>query len=328
MTRLSEAVPRDRFQALISADSAAGKPRRVGVEVEMAGLTERALAEIVAGEFGGTVVDVAPYETAVEGSELGRVKCYLDTKYRKGKQHALSRLGLELGREVIPVELTTEPLAPDALPRLEALRETLRRAGAIGSRDSFVLSFGLHLNVEVASDDVRSWRPVLIAFALIEDWLRHSDPIDSARRLMPFVDPYPPALVRDLLALDPGASPTEVMDLYLSHTPTRNRSLDMLPLFAHLDPDRVARAPAIQRASIGARPAYHYRLPDSRVDEPDWRIAYEWNRWVLVERIAADDALMARLAAGWSRTAWRSRHDWCGEVESMLAESGITGAAA
>lgn len=39
---------------------------------------------------------------------------------------------------------------------------------------------------------------------------------------------------------------------------------------------------------VKARPAYHYRLPNCLIDEPDWRLAREWNTWVAVERLAAD----------------------------------------
>ncbi len=314
MTRLSEAIPRDRFLDLPRPDAVSGVPRRVGVEIEMAGLTERQVAAVVTEAIGGTLVEESSYEVAVQGSELGELKCYLDTKYRKGKQHALSRLGLELGREVIPVELVTEPLAPASLPKLEALRETLLRAGAIGSRDGPLLSFGLHLNVEVAGNDPADWRPVLTAFALLEDWLRFSDPIDGSRRLLPFVNSYPRAFVRALLELEQDASRDEIIDLYLRETPTRNRSLDMLPFFAHLDPALSSRTP-VDLGSVSARPTYHYRLPDSRIDEPAWRIAYEWNRWVLVERAAQDGALLCELARRWASARVLLRHEWCAEVE-------------
>jgi hypothetical protein len=256
----------------------------------MTGLTEREAARVVSDELGGTVVEDGPYELAVEETSLGRVRCFLDTALRKGRHHPLSRLGLEIGREVIPVEVVTPPLPPSALPRVETLREALRGAGAVGSRDGPLFSFGLHLNVEVAGDEVAHWRPVMTAFALVEDWLRLADPIDGARRLLPFVDPYPRGFDRALLGLDPGAGLGEVIDLYLRETPTRNRSLDMLPLLAHLDAARVAAAGL---GYIAARPTFHYRLPDSRVGEAGWRIAYEWNRWALVERVATDDGLVA-----------------------------------
>ncbi len=327
MTRLSEAIPRDRFERLPHPGAASGAVRRVGIEIEMAGMTERQVAASIVEAIGGTVVEQTAYDVVVEGSELGRLTCYLDTKYRKGKQHALSRLGLELGREVIPVELVTEPLAPDALPKVEALRETLRRAGAIGSRDGMLLSFGLHLNVEVAGADPRHWRPVLTAFALLEDWLRFADPIDGSRRLLPFVDPYPRAFVRALLELDQNSPAEQIIDLYLRQTPTRNRSLDMLPFFANLDPELASRTP-VDLGSVSARPTYHYRLPDSRIDEPDWRIAYEWNRWVLVERVAQDDALISELSSRWRSEKRLLRHEWCADVETILSDAGLGRAAA
>lgn len=326
MTGLVDTVGRDLFEPLPQPRSNAGSTRRVGIEIEFAGLTESRVAEIVAATLGGNVVEVAPYEMAVEDTSIGRVRSFLDTAFRSGRQHALSRLGLELGREVIPVEVVTEPLEPAALPRVEALRAALHEAGALGSREALLLSFGVHLNVEVAGDAVDAWRPVLTAFALLEDWLRLADPIDGARRLLPFVDPYPPAFVADLVALAPDATAADIVDLYLRLTPTRNRALDMLPLFAHLDADRLDRAPG-DLGKVSARPAYHYRMPDSRIDEANWRLAYEWNRWVMVERVAADADLLAAIAARWCERG-QLRRDWCAELEDVLRDAGIVGAAA
>ena len=320
MTRLSEAIPRDRFLPLPG-----GHARRVGAEIEFAGLTERDAAELVRNRWGGTIRAPAPFETVVEGTGIGDVRSFLDTALRKGHESALRQLGLELGREVIPVEVVTAPLTVDLLPQLEALRADLRQAGAVGSRGGTLLSFGLHLNIEVAARTVDSIRPVLTAFALVEDWLRLADPIDGARRILPFVDPYPHRFVQALLALPPEADMGALIDLYLRETPTRNRSLDMLPLFLDIDAPRVEA----QRAAPGAvraRPTYHYRLPDSRVDEPGWRIAYEWNRWVLVETVADHPAALARLTAEWRPGA--TRHDWCAQVEEIVRETALPGMAA
>lgn len=327
MTAVSEAIPRNRFLRLPRPESSSGGPRRIGVELEFAGLTESEVGQLVVSTVGGRLASPAPYEVAVEGTALGRIGCFLDTALRKGRQHMLSRVGLQIGREVIPVELVTEPLDPEALPKVETLREALCKAGAIGSREGLFRGFGLHLNVEVAREEETAWRPVMTAFALIEDWLRLADPIAGARRLLPFVDPYPRALVRSLLELAPEACAGEVVDLYLRLSPTRNRSLDMLPLFAWLDPARLERCPS-DLGPVAARPAFHYRLPDSRVDEPDWRIAYEWNRWVLVERVAADAPLLAELARCWRAAEGQTRRVWCARVEAILNEAGIAGAAA
>ena len=46
---------------------------------------------------------------------------------------------------------------------------------------------------------------------------------------------------------------------------------------------------------VKARPTFHYRLPDCRVNEPGWSVADAWNRWVYVESLAADTDLLAEL---------------------------------
>ena len=330
MTRLSDAIDRDRFLSLPRPLDDDGEPRRTGVEIEFAGLSEREVAELIRRLWGGEVENPAPYEMIVRDTRLGKVKTYLDTAFRKGRDHAVAQMGLELGREVIPVEIVTEPLTPDQLPEVDLLRDALRQAGALGSRGGMLLSFGVHLNVQVVAQRVETIRPVLSAFALLEDWLRLSDPMDGARRVLPFVDPYPRRFVRALLALPNDAGLGEVIDLYLRLTPTRNRALDMLPLFRQIDPARV-EASAYNLQAIKARPTYHYRLPDSRIDEPSWRIAYEWNRWVLVEQVADDPEVLERLSRAWGEhdaAGGATRHDWCRQTERILADTVLSGATA
>ena len=75
---------------------------------------------------------------------------------------------------------------------------------------------------------------------------------------------------------------------------------------------------------VAARPAYHVRSPDCRVDEPGWSIAEEWNRWALVERVARDGDAMRAL-----RDAWRARSgpgkrigsDWIETVGASLSRA-------
>ena len=91
---------------------------------------------------------------------------------------------------------------------------------------------------------------------------------------------------------------------YVAHNPTRNRPLDLLPLLAFNDPTFLRR-PEVAGQKVSPRPTYHYRLPNSLIDDPHWSVAAEWNRWVLVERLAADPGLAARLARdylGWDNT--------------------------
>jgi len=68
----------------------------------------------------------------------------------------------------------------------------------------------------------------------------------------------------------------------------------MLPLFAHLAPKTLH--PLIDDERIKARPTYHYRLPNTQLSDPVWRVADEWNRWVAVEMLASDDDARRRMA--------------------------------
>jgi len=312
-----------RFTPLPRPKNAEGAPRKVGVEIELGGLDEGHVARICAEVLGGRAEQGDGTLWTLHDTRIGRIEVYLDTSLRKATQSKLRDLALDLGREVIPVEIVTAPLEMAGLEALHDLTDALRRAGALGSGAGWVFGFGLHLNIEIASRQSADILRPLLAYALIEDWLRHAGPIDESRRLLPFTDPYPTSFVRALLGLGMDASLRQMIAAYLEHTPSRNRGLDMLPIFAHLAPGSVEGALG---ESVSARPAFHFRLPDCLIDEPDWSIAHEWQRWITVERIAEDERLLTRLGAAWlddhgmvtfSRASWAER---CG---ALLRQSGL-----
>ncbi|MEF2554282.1 hypothetical protein VQ042_23665 [Aurantimonas sp. A2-1-M11] len=68
---------------------------------------------------------------------------------------------------------------------------------------------------------------------------------------------------------------------------------------------------------IGKRPVLHYRLPTARVSQPGWSIAPDWNRWVAVERLAADRTQLEKLAAAFGAAASAPRN-WA-ELSARLA---------
>ncbi len=298
-------------------------PRLVGVEIEFGGLAESHAATLCADFLNGRAVQVDSHIWRVEDSDLGTLDIYLDIFLRKAQQSRLRDAALDLGREVVPVEIVTEPLDLDGLARLDALREALCAGGALGSGAGWFFGFGVHLNIEIASDsDADIVRP-LLAYALVEDWLRADNPIDEARRVLPFTDPYPTDFVRALIKAGPEATREHVTALYLELTPSRNRGLDMLPIFAHFDPDRIASA---IDDKTSARPTFHFRLPDSRIDDADWSLASEWNRWRLVERVAQDSALLDRLAQAWDDDhglVTLSRQSWAARSGRILQSAGL-----
>ncbi|KAA9005249.1 amidoligase family protein [Histidinibacterium aquaticum] len=314
---------RRRFADLPRPLAPSGRPRRTGVEIEFAGLTERQTAELLHQTFGGRIEETGAHELRLEETTLGKLKVYLDTAFRD-RTGPLAERGLDLARSVVPIEIVTDPLPRETLPELDRMRELLREAGAQGSHGGIFFGFGLHLNPEIAGAGIGDILPVLTAYALLEDWLRYADPMDGSRRLLPFSDPYPRAFV-DALAAAEGWSMDDLIDAYLHHTPTRNRGLDVLPVLARIDEARVSRA-LDGLGPVSPRPAWHYRLPDCRLGEPDWTIAYEWNRWVTVERLADRPTLLDRLKRRWRehRSAlMTTRGGWLKETSRFVAEEGL-----
>ncbi|MGB0497434.1 MAG: amidoligase family protein [Rubricella sp.] len=304
--------------------AADGAERRVGVEIEFGGLQEGEAAAIAAGVFGGRAERVSEFAWAVKGADVGDIDVYLDTAFRERASNGLLERGLDLARVVVPVEIVLPPLHQSDLPLLDTLRRALRAAGAEGTRDGFFLGFGVHFNPEIAGEAVEDLLPTMRAFALMEDWLREQDQIDPSRRLLPFTDPWPRSFVDRIVREDPPTA-AALIDLYLEETPTRNRALDMLCAFRHMDEERTM-AGLPRGVSVSARPTYHYRLPDCRIDEKGWSFAYEWNRWVRVERLAATPDALDRLRSRWvehREAILTTRFDWPGVVEEELRAHGL-----
>ncbi|MGB0904650.1 MAG: amidoligase family protein, partial [Mangrovicoccus sp.] len=85
-------------------------------------------------------------------------------------------------------------------------------------------------------------------------------------------------------------------EIYLTQIRSRNYGLDLLPLLRHLDRDRMAQL-APDLAEGGARPTYHFRLPQCRLSEPDWQIGQEWALWQAVETVAQSRELVDQLGS-------------------------------
>ena len=314
----------DTFAPLPGSPGSDGASRRVGVEIEFGGLSQRDAAEAILPLLGGSVTAGDNGDLTLTGGDLGRVEIYLDTALRKKASGPLAKAGLKASRAVVPVELVTEPLSQMQLPLLDRVRDSLRQAGAVGTGDGVLLGFGVHLNVQTASETGADIPAVVMAFAFLEDWLRARDPMDLSRRVLSFTNSYPRAYL-DALAQHPAQSLTDFLRLYADHNPTRNRGLDLLPIYAHFAPNAFATQIGGENA-VSARPAYHYRMPDCRLDEPDWTLAYEWNRWALVERVARNGSALTALPRIWTehRKDWSpGGPGWADRVTELLCEHGL-----
>ena len=278
-----------------------GDPRRIGVEVELGGLPLPSVAQIVADMLEGDVVEDGPFVRKVENTACGAIGIELDSRPLKERAYAellgeaegsslmewFERSVSAAAQNIVPVEIVTPPLNLEQLPALDPLWHRLRAAGAEGTRDSVLYAFGLHLNPDLPALDADTVLAHLQSFLLLYDWLLREEDVDISRRVTPFIFPFPESYRRRVLAPQYRPSLDALIDDYLSENPTRNRALDMLPLFAHLRPEAIARA-LPEDSLVNARPTFHYRLPNCEIGRPDWPPADAWNRWVEVERLAAD----------------------------------------
>lgn len=266
--------------------------RQVGFELEFSGLSLEQAASAVTEAMGGVTHVNSVAQHTVEVPDLGSFVVELDWEFLKqqaqpAESHAEGPEWLEpLSRAaamLVPVEVVCPPVPITHLDRLDPMVQALRKAGATGTGESIIAAYGLHINVELPSLDPVDLHDYLRAFCLLQWWLVDAHEVDLARRLSPYIDLYPQAYVRQVLATDAVSMRGLVAD-YLQHNPTRNRALDMLPLFAYVD-EAAVRA-VVDDDKVKARPTFHYRLPNCEIDLPDWSLAKPWNTWCLVESLA------------------------------------------
>lgn len=313
-----------------------GDLRRLGVELEMQGLDLDALAAEVAAHVAGKVELLSRYEQRITGDPAGEWQVELDFAYLKelGRQErggegvraqideAAEDLLAAGSQALVPTEVVSPPLPMDRLDELERLIGRLRDAGARGTRDGLVFAFGVHLNPELPDTKADTVTRYLKAFLCLFDWLRMRARVDLLRRLTVYIDPFPIAYVRKVI--DPAYWPDAdtLIDDYLLDNPTRNRALDMLPLFAHIDDARVRRT--VDDPRIKARPTLHYRLPNCEVDEPGWGLKQTWDDWLQVEHLAWDDerlkGLCEEYGAFLDRPFSRLTEDWADLVVPWLID--------
>jgi hypothetical protein len=305
--------------------TAQGRPRRVGVELEMNGIGLEAITACVAETFGLVPEATGRYERRLRGDPAGPWQVEVDSSVlkRMGRQERTGEFGRSaesaiayVVEAVMPVEVVTPPLPLARLAEVEALIVRLRAAGARGTSDKWIHAFGMQLNPEAPALDTRSVLAMLRAFLCLYEWLFARAEVDTTRRLTTFVDPFPTTYVRRVMAPDYAPDMAGLTDDYLRWNATRNRALDMLPLFAHLDRERVRAA--VRDDRIKARPAFHYRLPNCEIGKPYWRLAESWNDWVEVERLAADPERLAACAAAYDAFLARASNRWLGDWKGEI----------
>lgn len=282
--------------------NAEGNRRQVGVELEMSGFDLDTLANHVAEHFDLKISSNGRYERLLQGDPAGDWGVELDYRFLKRlgrEERSEETLTDEISQsaedvlawaaeKLVPLEIVSPPILLERLDEIDSLIAHLRNAGAKGTTDSALYAFGLQLNPDLPSLDSKLITACLKAFLCLYDWLYIQGDIDLSRRVTSYVDPFPNEYVKKILSSDYWPDLESLIDDYLTYNPTRNRALDMLPLFMFLDEKRVCNKVDDER--IKARPTFHYRLPDCKINETNWGLFTVWNDWVEMERLAADEA--------------------------------------
>jgi hypothetical protein len=301
------------YAAPARPENEAGAVRRVGLEIELAGLTVETALALIQRAMGGRVVSSQRTQGMVEDTPFGDFKVEFDSRALQKRSYLkpLELVGIESGSrtaqliedsvlqvasEVVPVEIVTPPVPWNRLAELDPLWSTLRDAGAQDTNGSVLYAFGLHLNPELPDGDHRSLLGFLRAYLLLEDWVIESSHMDLSRRIAPYVRPFPEVYRRKVLspryAPESGAA---LVEDYIAANPTRNRGLDLLPAFVHLYGAEILER-VEESELVKARPTFHYRLPNCELASPNWSPRADWNRWIAIERLADQPELLTELS--------------------------------
>jgi hypothetical protein len=281
-----------------------GEARKLGIELEFHGLSPLNSAKVVAELLGGelnvkTVDDVevttksGPYRFETDARFLKKLSeasaanikdAVLD--YQGSIREALSGIS----KEFVPTELVSPPLDIGNLSEINRIQKALVAAGAVGTSESVRFAFGAQLNPEIRTEDPNEILKNIKSFLILSVWLKSQIQMDLTRVLTSFAGDFPKDYIFHIFKKDGVESFDELIDDYLLFNPTRNRSLDMLPLFAFLDEKRVrAKVPS---QKINKRPTYHYRLPNSQLSLDSWSIEVEWKRWMIIEKLVDADQVL------------------------------------
>ena len=310
-----------------------GSPRRVGFELEFSGISLDEAAEAVQTAFEAKLESQSSAERVIETASTGKFTIELDWDYLKQKASGSERG--ENGKEwleplsqvaalLVPVEVVCPPVLITELPVLLPMVKALRDAGAVGTEESLIAAYGVHINAEIPRLDGDTLFSYLRAFAILQWWLVDKHDVDVARKVSPYVDLYPEAYLKRVLSKT-ESSIDEIFNDYLEYNATRNRALDLLPMLAEIDADRVMAA--VPDPKIKARPTFHYRLPNCHIEHDDWSLAGSWNTWCVIEQLAARkddlDSLSENFLAADRPILGVSRSDWVRFIDKWLKDHAL-----
>jgi hypothetical protein len=271
--------------------------RKIGIEIEYYGLSPIESAECTQKQLSGEIErehdDLVKLHT-----KLGVFRFETDATFIR-KLSALSeenkkselvdfdgflrKLITFFSEEFVPTEMISPPLPINELPKITEVHRFLHQAGAEGTLESLRFAFGAQLNPEIKSLDPESLLNHLRSFLILQKWLENQIQVDLTRKITQFAGDFPKSYQRRIFQKDYKPDFDTFLDDYLRFNPTRNRCLDLLPLLAYFNENKVKNA--IGDAKCNPRPTFHYRLPNSQLSLQSWSIEIEWSRWLLVEKL-------------------------------------------
>lgn len=279
-----------------------GKPRNVGFELEFSGLDLDQAGGILRDALGGKLKQLSAAESLLQVEALGDFHIELDWNYLKlkaeeseqSRQNSKEWIDLlaEAANILVPMEVVCPPIPVTELDALTPMVIALRQGGAVGTEESLLAAYGVHINTELPNLNANTLYAYLQAFALLQWWLVDAHDVDMARKMSPYIDLYPEAYLKKLFSGRPP-SLQQIFADYLEHNASRNRALDLLPLLSHIDRDSVRRI--VDDPKIQARPTFHYRLPNCHIEQEEWSLADSWNTWWIVEQLAHRPEDLSRL---------------------------------
>ncbi|GGB99389.1 hypothetical protein GCM10011352_26970 [Marinobacterium zhoushanense] len=320
-----------RYRQPVVTHRADGSWRRVGFELEFSGIGLERAVSAVCQALKATPGAGTAAERRIDVPGLGTFQVEVDWDFLK--RVAAEQAGAEgpdwaqplsqAAEVLVPVEVVCPPISIAELERLDPLVKTLREAGAQGTEESLVAAYGVHINPELPALDAATLSAYLRAFCLLQWWLVERHEVNLARKISPYIDLYPESYTLEVLDME-ALDMERIFDLYLQHNATRNRALDLLPLLAHIDEQRVRAV--VDDPRIKSRPTFHYRLPNCHIERPDWALSSSWNTWWIVEQLAQDDEALNTLSAEY-RAAHRpllgvSRRQWIERMQQWLTSQG------
>jgi hypothetical protein len=309
--------------------TADGIERRVGFEIEFGHLSIDQTVEIIQKYFNAKTSSTSKVEKSIH-TELGEFKVEMDWQFLKEKSKNSNDNKIDwlspivyFSSKIIPLEVVCPPVKISELSKLDNLVAKLRLLGAKGTQESIIAAYGVHINTELPSLGSNTILSYLKSFSILQSWLVKKHKVDLSRKLTPYIDLYPNEYVLTILKKD-TCSIEELFDDYFKYNATRNRALDLLPLLAHLNKNKVNKL--IDDKRIKSRPTFHYRMPNCSINDNTWNLSNPWNIWCVVETLANNQQHINELSSKYldemESLANLNKDKWIKIIENWLPQNG------